>query len=402
MQPPSFSRPPTRIASAPAPNKHKNRSDSFFRDASICPDGSCVLASGDDRSLSLCALPSSGSDFSSTCLAPQWTHQPSDSLLSTAWYPGASSADPAMFAFAAAVKDHPVHLLDGNDRRIRASYPIVDHVERFVAPHTMAFSPDGTSLCCGFENAIEIFDVATPGAAGFRLNTTPTRGSRNGQKGIVSTLAFSSPDLSSPGSHYLAAGSFSGSIGLYDPSSPSPLFNLLQPSQTGGVTKVLFHPLSPHLLFAASRQSSHLDVWDLRNTRETTSQGRLRRSARTNQRLGFDIDPTGTWLAAGEQNGHLSIFSAQPLPDQLEPVATFPLSSDPLSATVFHPTDPNLLITCSGTRRFRQLASGRSKRRQRGDMLDTLGAENSSSSESEEERNEQGGEKASLEVWHLQ
>jgi hypothetical protein len=144
----------------------------------------------------------------------------------------------------------------------------------------MVFSPDGArcaflilplrsitdsslvhSLYCGFENAIEIFDVNTPGAAGFRLATTATRGSRNGQKGtvlllvrllsslrqanvrspsgIISTLAFSSPDPLSPDSpSFLAAGSYSGSIGLYDPSSPTPLFDLLTPSQKGGVTKV--------------------------------------------------------------------------------------------------------------------------------------------------------------------
>jgi hypothetical protein len=29
-------------------------------------------------------------------------------------------------------------------RQIRASYPIVDHTERFVAPTSMRFSPDGS------------------------------------------------------------------------------------------------------------------------------------------------------------------------------------------------------------------------------------------------------------------
>ncbi|GJN87330.1 hypothetical protein Rhopal_000279-T1 [Rhodotorula paludigena] len=135
----------------------------------------------------------------------------------------------------------------------------------------MAFAPNGASLYCGFENAIEILDVGSPGA----------QGSKEGQK-----------------------------VGLYDPSQPNPLVDLLWPSQRGGVTKVLFHPLSPHLLCAASRQSSHLDVWDLRNTSRPSSSGRLRRKARTNQRIGFDIDPSGTWLAAGDQ----------PLPDELEPV----------------------------------------------------------------------------------
>ncbi|GAA6037253.1 hypothetical protein JCM8097_008645 [Rhodosporidiobolus ruineniae] len=395
----SFSMAPGRVAGAPAPQPSKKPHDAFFRDASICPDGSCVLAAGDDRSLSLFALPSDLDSSSSSSLQPAWTHQPSDSLLSTAWYPGASAANPNMFAFAVGVKDHPVHLLDGNDRRVRASYPIVDHVERFVAPTSMAFSPDGSSLCCGFENAIEIFDVASPGAAGFRLNTIPTRSSRDGQKGIISSLAFSSPDPASPGSHFLAAGSFSGTIGLYDPSSRTPLFDLLYPSQKGGVTKILFNPLSPHLLFAASRQSTHLDVWDLRNTSSPTSHGRLRRPGRTNQRLGFSIDPTGTWLAAGDQDGNLNVFSALPLPDQLDPVATFNLSSEPLGATVFHPSLP-LLLTCSGTRHFQRYNGRSGGQRRKGSAESSLSA----SSESEEEEREEAGEgggRASLELWRL-
>ncbi|GAA5953422.1 hypothetical protein JCM10213_003079 [Rhodosporidiobolus nylandii] len=328
----SFSQPPARVASAGAPNSSAKPTDAFFRDASICPDGSCVLAAAEDRSLSLFPLPSDLSPTSPSeppSLEPHWTHTPPDSLLSTAWYPGASIADPSMFAFAVGVKDHPVHLLDGYSKRVRASYPIVDHVERFVAPHSMEFSADGTSLYCGFENAIEIFDVSVPGAAGFRLPTIATRSSRSGQKGIISCLAISPPS-SSAGS-FLAAGSYGsgGAVGLYDPSAPAKaaLFSLLQPSQKGGVTQVAFNPEAPHLLFGASRQSSAIDVWDLRNTHETVSGGRMKRQGRTNQRLGFSIDPTGAWLAAGDQTGDLSVFNAQPLAEQLEPVATFSLSS---------------------------------------------------------------------------
>ncbi|KAJ8296005.1 Telomerase Cajal body protein 1 [Rhodotorula toruloides] len=348
-----FSSPPKLLGGSPSLNSSKRTSDAFFRDVQLCPDGSCLLATAEDRSLSLFPLTDEQvapePSTSSSTLSPVWTHSPPDSLISSAWYPGASSPNPAMFTFAVGVKDHPVHLLDGNDRRVRASYPTIDHTERFVAPHSMAFSPDGSRLCCGFENAIEIFDVSQPGAEGYRLHTTPTRSSRQGQKGIISSLAFSPPDSSS--SSLLAAGSFSGSVGLYDISSPTPLAHLLQPSQHGGITKLLFHPLSPHLLFAASRQSTHLDIWDLRNTSRTSSNGKLSRMARTNQRLGFDIDPSGTWLAAGDQDGNLSIFSAQPLPDQLEPITTFSLSAEPISTTLFHPFAP-LLITTSGARKF--------------------------------------------------
>lgn len=56
--------------------------------------------------------------------------------------------------------------------------------------------------------------------------------------------------------------------------------------QTPSEPQLLFHPLSPHLLFVASRQSTHLDVWDLRNTSKRSSGGRLARKGGTNQRLG--------------------------------------------------------------------------------------------------------------------
>ncbi|GAA6062623.1 hypothetical protein JCM10212_000285 [Sporobolomyces blumeae] len=300
--PERFTSPPVRLASATAPNSSVKDSGAFFRDAKICPDASCILTNADDRSLSLYRLPSQSVVSNQRDLDPVWTHSPSDSVLSYDWYPGASIADPAMFAFAVGVKDHPVQLLDGNDRRVRASYPIVDHTERFVAPYSMAFSPDGSGLYCGFENAIEIFDVAQSGAEGFRLATTPNRSSREGQKGLISTLDFSP----SHGAGLLAAGSFSGTIGLYDPSSSAPLVGLLPSTNRGGVTKVLYHPTIPHLLFAASRQSNYLELFDLRNFELEPI--RLRRKGRTNQRIGFDIDPTGSWLVTGDQHGHLSLF----------------------------------------------------------------------------------------------
>lgn len=89
---------------------------------------------------------------------------------------------------------------------------------------------------------------------------------------------------------------------------------------------------------------------------------------------------------AAAQDGVLSVFSAQPLPDQLEPVTTFSLSqgmqcllhiqnptifpesgsslirgwflqcstrTEPISSTLFHPTEP-WLVTTSGTRHFQK------------------------------------------------
>lgn len=96
----------------------------------------------------------------------------------------------------------------------------------------LTFDLDGSNIYCGYENMIQVFDTSRPGQAIQKISTTPTRKSRNGQKGdtlgalgyiyqvltyadnpqgIISCLAFS-PDYSG----LLAAGTYSKNIGLYD------------------------------------------------------------------------------------------------------------------------------------------------------------------------------------------
>ncbi|KAL8278733.1 hypothetical protein RQP46_008802 [Phenoliferia psychrophenolica] len=251
----AFASPPALVAGARAPLPRSARPasrDAFFRDAKICPDSTCVLAAAEDRSLSLFDLTNEASPE----WKPRWTWQPSDALLSYEWFPGATSLNPPFFAFTAAVKDHPIHLLDGNDQRVRASYPIIDHRERFIAPHAMAFSPDGSKLYCGFENAIEILDVGRPGGT----------------------------------------------------------------EESGGITKM---------------------------------RGKLQRDGKTNQRLGFDIDPTGQWLVAGDTNGKVSVFGAEFDPHNAEPVTSFEVAQGSVGSVNFTP-DGKHLVTCAGARSFVQ------------------------------------------------
>jgi hypothetical protein len=63
--------------------------------------------------------------------------------------------------------------------------------------------------------------------------------------------------------------------------------------------QVRFHPLSPNHLFIASRRSTVLQVYDLRNPSMPFSH--LPRNGSTNQRLSFDIDPWGRYLVTGDQ-----------------------------------------------------------------------------------------------------
>ncbi|KAG1837083.1 hypothetical protein F4604DRAFT_1910022, partial [Suillus subluteus] len=101
------------------------------------------------------------------------TFSQSSVVVNFAWYPGASSSNAPAYCFVASVRDCPVKLLDASDGRLRASYPIIDHRERFITPHSLAFNLTANKLYCGFEDAIEIFDIQQPGE-GDRLPTTPS------------------------------------------------------------------------------------------------------------------------------------------------------------------------------------------------------------------------------------
>lgn len=154
--------------------------------------------------------------------------------------------------------------------QVRATYAIEDHRERFIAPNSLAFSLDGQTyvslveytasmlmrrrrdrLYCGCEDMIELIDVGTPGRhAGTRISTTPSRSSKEGQKGrsysrrtvepalmwseligIISALA-----VDPTGSGIFAAGAYTGTVGLYD--SLGELNTLFYSNTTSGITQV--------------------------------------------------------------------------------------------------------------------------------------------------------------------
>ncbi|KAJ8463866.1 hypothetical protein ONZ45_g17433 [Pleurotus djamor] len=318
--PPQFVFKPSLDSQTVTPNPYTKTN--FARQAKWCADGSCFLAASEDNQFQLFSTPPSShaeglrAENDATVIE---VPQPSP-IVEYAWFPTASPMDPATFCFAASVRERPVQLLHGSDGRLRASYPIVDHRERFIAPHSLAFAPTMDRLYCGFEDAIEVFDLGAPGHPGTRLHTSPSKKSKDGLKGIVAALAFTPY---SPQGGYFAAGSLSPSlhnICVYDESQDdAPLFYLGTGSDAvrAGVTQLAFNHTQPHLLYASFRRHPSIYVWDLRGTTSEPVQSYespSSESMRTNQKLKFDVDSSGKWLAAGGPDGKVSVWDLNSLP----------------------------------------------------------------------------------------
>lgn len=131
-----------------------------------------------------------------------------------------------------------------------------------------------------------------------------TRSPQRPFSGIISALAFCS-DYSG----VYAAGTYSSttsSVALFDPdvgtgSSPTMYLEGVIP---GGVTQIQFHPSQPHIIFAASRRSGFIQRWDLRNPTAPLEPSMFRgaqKTSGTNQRMNFDVELGGQFLAAGNE-----------------------------------------------------------------------------------------------------
>ncbi|KAL4075461.1 hypothetical protein J3A83DRAFT_1973089 [Scleroderma citrinum] len=360
----------------------------FARTVQWCADGSSALLQCENRSFQLFDI-SPGEQGPLTMTHLLTLPQPSP-IVDFVWYPSASRHNPPSYCFIASVRECPVKLLDGNDGRLRASYPIVDHRERQIAPHSLSFSPTADKLYCGFQDAIEIFDVQRPGE-GERLHTTPSKKSKDGLKGIVSALAFS------PTGSYLAAGTLTpatttaDNIAVYDMSIQSESTQVLSMGgictrENGGVIQLEFSQTDEYSVYATFRRSRRLWAWDLRNTLapvccfELEEPGHIVLSEKstaeevtkdpTNQKTHFDIDRGGRWIGMGDQIGNITIYdlhsqhfassadktmgyeadSEDDIP-VIRPTLSFKAHQDAVGAVTFHPLQ-SVLLSVSGSRHF--------------------------------------------------
>ncbi|KAJ1953480.1 hypothetical protein IWQ62_005982 [Dispira parvispora] len=335
--------------------QHTSEND-YFCQGHWSSDGSLLLTSSYDRCLRVFQYPETvwNSRTSPSSEIPEplgWEPflclRESEGIVDCQWYPLANGYDPSTWCVLTTTRDHPLHLWDVYTGQLRASYRTENDREEILNSYAVAFNLDGTKVCAGCDNHLLLFDVNRPGRECTRIPITPTRRSRQGQKGIISSIHFN-PDKSG----LYALGTFSNSVGLYD-SRDHHLHYLKKPPGGSGVTQVQFSPCG-YYLYVATRTKQTIYCWDIRQTGRWIYD--IDRPMRTNQRIYFDMDPSGRYLATGHDSfGNVAVhaletYAGDTVPLAIEPRSTiFKSQGMVVSNAKFHPTQPHL-CTLSGER----------------------------------------------------
>ena len=202
--------------------------DNFVQGCEFSPDGLCVLTSSYlDNVLRIYNTPpittltneleiintpvNNGIPWKAALTAPV-----GDSIRAYTWYPFMNSLDPITCTLLCTVRDQPVYLIDAYTAGIRATYRPYNALDEMESPSVVTFTPDGRRIfAAGFKSdrTIHVFDTNIPGRDSDILRLGKTRRSDDGQKGLISALAF--PPCEDRG--IFAVGTYSpGSIYIYD------------------------------------------------------------------------------------------------------------------------------------------------------------------------------------------
>ncbi|RZC03622.1 Telomerase Cajal body protein 1 isoform C [Glycine soja] len=327
--------------------------NNFFKAVKWSPDGSCFLTSSDDNTLRLFAPPGTESDapvaasghgdgnhesslFVADSFAANVVMHEGESIHDFCWYPYMSSSDLVTNVFATTTRDHPIHLWDATSGQLRCTYRAYDAMDEITAAFSIAFNPAGTKIFAGYNKCIRLFDLHRPGRD-FELYST-VKDKKEGQTGIISAMAFSPFP-----SGMLALGSYNQTTAIYREDNMELLYFLH--GQEGGITHVQFSR-DGNYLYTGGRKDPYILCWDVRKSVDCVYK-LYRSSENTNQRILFDIDPSGKYLGTGGQDGLVHIYNLQ----TGQWVSSFEAALDTVNGFSFHPFLPHA-VSSSGHRRF--------------------------------------------------
>lgn len=300
---------------------------------------------------------------------------PGDSVYDFLWNPNMDSRSPQSSWFLSTARANPVHLWDAYSGAVRASYSAYDHVDELTAALSLAVTPAAAvaagapqRIYAGFDKCIRIFEVDRPGRECVTMPTVRKAGAGGGprarirlqqqprctgQSGLISCM-----DLSGAHPSLLVAGSYNGSVGLYNLDAP-PTAALEHKIfvDSRGVSQVRFS-VDGLYLFVGARRSPAISVFDMRNVSAPIAL--LQRANDTNLRLQFDVDSAcgSRFLATGDSDGHVLLFDLGVPPDEsgvVAPALRQKVADEAINGVSMHPHFSSyvpLIATCSGQRHF--------------------------------------------------
>lgn len=340
----ALGRPPRPVGGAQ--DEFRLRPHNYLRGCTWAPDGSCVLSCSADNTLRLFDLPPPPAGPPARPLpqlVPALRVAEGDTIYDYTWFPLMDSRHPPTCLVASSSRDNPVHLWDAFDGTLRGSFRAYNHLEEPVAPHSLSFTPDGSRLLGGCDGSIRIFPTQRPGRS---HQERPLRQGGQGQRGLIGCLAVS------PSQPVFACGSYGRSLGLYALEGGGAL--ALWPRLPAAPTHLRFSPDGARL-FAGGRKDTHILCWDLRVPERPLLA--MERPVATNQRVTFDLDPTGRFLVSGDTSGFITLWDTVGTPPEpgdpplVTPMLRFRALRDCINGTSLHPELP-LLATASGQRLF--------------------------------------------------
>ncbi|WOG89875.1 hypothetical protein DCAR_0209114 [Daucus carota subsp. sativus] len=314
--------------------------NNFLKGIRWSPDGSCFLISTDDNTFHAFNL--LNFFYRNRLISKRYSYNASlvlkegEAIYDYCWYPFMSASDPVTCVFASTTRDHPIHLWDAASGQLRCTYRAFDAMDEITAAMSIGFNPAGTKIFAGYNKTIRIFDIHRPGRDCEQHSTHHKN--KEGQSGIISAIAFSPTHTG-----MLATGSYNQTTAIYREDNMESLYVLH--GQEGGVTHVQFSN-DGNYLYTGGRKDPYIICWDIRNTVNILY--KLYRSTETtNQRIQFDIEPSGRHLGTGGQDGLVHIYDLQ----TGQWVSSFQAASDTVSGFSFHPYLP-MAASSSGHRRF--------------------------------------------------
>ncbi|XP_062994175.1 telomerase Cajal body protein 1 [Elgaria multicarinata webbii] len=341
-----FLQPPKLLTGSWAEYSHVP--ENFLKGCKWAPDGTCLVTNSADNTLRIYNLPAElyAEEWGAVAeMSPVLRMAEGDTVYDYCWFPLMNSSDPQTCFIASSSRDNPIHIWDAFCGDLRATFRPYNHLDELTAAHSLCFTPDGSQLFCGFDKTVRVFETSRPGRM---CENRPTFVKKQGQSGIISCIAFS------PVQPLYACTSYSKTVGLYS-RAEGDLLALLH-GHHGGVTHALFSP-DGFRLFTGGRKDTEILCWDLRQPGDVLFS--MCRTVATNQRLYFDLDPSGNYLLSGNTEGLVTVWdttqppSSDPCP-VLQPILQFQALQDCVNGISLHPSLP-LLASASGQRKFPDL-----------------------------------------------